>query len=77
MLKRTALLALSLIVATPAAAHPGGHSHMSLLELVQHYAEPDHLAFLVLAVIVGWLAYALGRRVEARVRARQTRKDRT
>ena len=41
---------------------------MSLTELVTHYAEADHLAFLALTVIVGWLAYRAGRRVEARVR---------
>ncbi len=77
MLKRSVLLALSLIIVTPAAAHPGGHGHMSFLELVRHYAEPDHLAFLALTVIVGWLAYALGRRVEARQRANRVRKNRT
>jgi hypothetical protein len=57
------------VLSTPAAAHPGGHDHMSWAELVRHYAEPDHLAFLVLAAIVGWLAFRWGRRVEAQAQA--------
>ena len=61
------LLAL-LAFAAPAAAHSGNHARMSLTELVTHYAEADHLAFLALTVIVGWLAYRAGRRAEARVR---------
>ena len=54
----------------PAAAHPGDHVQMSLPELVAHYAEPDHLAFLALTVIVGWLAYRAGRKAEARIQAK-------
>ena len=54
---------------TPALAHSGGHSHLSLLEIAKHYAEPDHLAFLALTVIVGWLAFRWGRHVEAKSRA--------
>jgi hypothetical protein len=55
-------------LAGPAAAHPGDHTRMPLTELISHYAEADHLAFLALTVIVGWLAYRAGRRAEARVR---------
>lgn len=57
-------------LATPAIAHPGDHARMSFVELVQHYAEPDHLVFLALTVIVGCLAYRWGRRVEAQAQAR-------
>jgi hypothetical protein len=51
---------------------------MPLLEIVQHLSEPDHLAVLALTSAVGWLAYRVGRRAEARVRAngRDNAKDR-
>ena len=68
------MIALS-AVATPAAAHPGDHARMSLTELVTHYAEPDHLAFLALTVIVGWLAFRAGRRAEARARAKHDERE--
>ena len=60
----TCLLALT-AMSTVAAAHPGEHGHMSLVQIIGHYAEADHLAFLALTVIVGWVAYRLGRRAEA------------
>ena len=64
------VIALSLMaLASPAFAHPGNHAGMGLIEFVQHYAEPDHLAFLALTVIVGIAAYRHGRRVEAKVHA--------
>jgi hypothetical protein len=71
-------VALFALLATPAAAHPGEHTRMSVIQLINHYAEPDHLAFLALTVIVGWVAYWAGRRAEARaVLVRTTdRKDR-
>ena len=59
------------IAAAPAHAHSGEHGHMSLLELARHFAEPDHLAFLAATVLVGWLAFRWGRRIEARAQARQ------
>lgn len=65
------LALLSGLLATPAWAHPGDHTHLSLLGLVQHYAEADHLAFLALTVTVGWLAYRMGRRAEAKAQARK------
>jgi hypothetical protein len=65
----TAAAGLSLVAASTAFAHPGDHSRMSPLEFIQHYAEPDHLAFLALTVIVGVLAFRWGRRVEAKVRS--------
>ena len=69
-MRRRFAVALSLAgLATPAFAHPGDHARMSLIEIVQHYAEPDHLAFLALTVIVGGLAFRWGRRVEAKARA--------
>lgn len=61
------LMASSLLaLASPAAAHPGNHAGMALIEFVQHYAEPDHLAFLALTIVVGVAAYRHGRRVEAK-----------
>mgnify|MGYP006336505049 CR=1 FL=1 len=62
----TSLLVLSAL-SSAAAAHPGEHGRMSLVEVITHYAEPDHLAFLALTVIVGYVSYRLGRRTEARV----------
>ncbi len=68
------LVALSfLTLASPAFSHPGNHAGMGFIELVQHYAEADHLAFLALTVIVGIAAYRHGRRVEAK--AQVTRKQ--
>jgi hypothetical protein len=54
----------------PAHAHPGEHTHMSLVSLAQHLAEPDHLALLALVVIVSGLAYRFSRRNAAKVKAR-------
>ena len=69
-MSRRFILALSLLVfAAPAQAHPGNHSGLALLELVRHYAEPDHMFFLALTVITGIVAYHYGRRVEARARS--------
>ncbi len=70
--------ALSAIIvaslATPALAHPGAHAQLSVIDLVAHYAEPDHLAFLVLTVLVGFVAFRAGRRAEAR--SSNVRRDR-
>ena len=73
LLRHASALAL-LVAASPAFthrafAHPGNHAGLSLVEFVQHYAEPDHLLFLTLTVIVGISAYYYGRRVEAKARA--------
>ena len=48
---------------------------MSLLEIAKHYAEPDHLAFLALTVAVGWLAFRLGRRLEAKAQSVARKSD--
>lgn len=69
MLLRYASALALLVVAGPAFAHPGNHAGLSLVEFVQHYAEPDHLVFLTLTIIVGISAYHYGRRVEAKARA--------
>ena len=69
MLLRLAIALSFAGVATPALAHPGEHAQMSLLEIAKHYAEPDHLAFLALTVLVGWLAFRWGRHVEAKSQA--------
>lgn len=71
-----AALAATGIFATSGYAHPGNHAHMGLLETIQHYAEPDHLAFLALTVVVAWVAFRIGRRAEARaIRAPDKRKQ--
>ncbi len=76
MLLRVALaLSFTGLATTPASAHPGQHAQMSLLEIAMHYAEPDHLAFLALTVIVGWLAFRWGRRVEAKARAGASKRE--
>ena len=69
MSARLTFAAVASLLATPALAHPGGHEHMTFLELVQHVAQPDHLALLALIVIVGWLAFRSGRRIEAKAKA--------
>ena len=76
---RIVLALSSFVLAGPAHAHPGNHAGMALLELVQHYAEPDHVFFLALTIITGIAAYYYGRRVEARARAavRKPESDRT
>lgn len=69
-----AAIAAAGILATPGHAHPGNHAHMGLLETIQHYAEPDHLAFLVLTVVIAWVAFRIGRCAEVRAsRASDTR----
>jgi len=75
MIRRAVPAALGIAIATTASAHPGNHTHMSLLDVVQHYAEPDHLALLALTVIVGVLAYRWGRRIEAKAHAKQQPKN--
>ena len=70
MQRALAFLAATLLTTQTAAAHPGDHVHMSLSQLIAHYAEADHLAFLALTVIVGCLAYRAGRRTEARVQSK-------
>ena len=78
MLLRYATALALLVAAGPAFAHPGNHAGLSLTEFVQHYAEPDHLVFLTLTIIVGISAYHYGRRVEAKARAavRNSERDR-
>lgn len=75
MATRFALVTLLLAVPGTALAHPGNHGGMSVSEVIRHYAEPDHLAFLALTVIVGVLAFRWGRRIEARNRV-TVREDR-
>ena len=55
---------------TAASAHPGDHSTFGWASLAMHLIEPDHLVFVALIVLVGLLAFRLGRRAERRVRDR-------
>lgn len=65
------LFSVAVGVAGPALAHPGDHSGFSWSALGEHLLEPDHLAFIVLALAVAVLAFALGRRFGARARQRE------
>ena len=71
MSRLLACLIAVLAAAYPALAHPGDHARMSMTELIVHYAEADHLAFLALTIVVGWLAYRAGRRAEAKAHVRR------
>jgi hypothetical protein len=53
-----------------ASAHSGDHSSFDWISLAHHLIEPDHLVFVALIVLVGILAFRLGRRAERRVRDR-------
>ena len=74
MLRPLAAAALASF-AIPAHAHPGGHARMSVLELAQHLAEPDHVAFLAVLVIVGVVAWRWGRSADRAAKARAPRRD--
>ena len=63
---RIAFFILPLVVATPAFAHPGGHGHLSPLDLLGHLTEPYHVALAVAVMLVGVGAYLAGRRLESR-----------
>jgi hypothetical protein len=73
-MNRTIYLALSSawlgLSSTVASAHPGDHAGLDWRSLPAHLIEPDHLVYLTLIVLVGLLAYRLGRRAERRVRER-------
>jgi hypothetical protein len=56
--------------ATAASAHPGDHTDFGWRALAAHVLEPDHLVFIALIVLVGVLAFRLGRRTERRARER-------
>ena len=58
------------LASTAASAHPGDHSGFGWTSLATHLLEPDHLVFIGLIVLVGILAFRLGRRAERRARER-------
>jgi hypothetical protein len=53
--------------------HIGDHTSLRLYELAEHVFEADHIIFIALTALVGVAAYRQGRRVEARVRAKENR----
>jgi hypothetical protein len=55
---------------TAASAHPGDHAGFGWMSLAVHLIEPDHLVFIALIVLVGVLAFRIGRRTERRGRDR-------
>ncbi len=74
-LLRLFLAVFAMAVVTPVAAHPGDHVRLSAVELIQHYTEPDHLAFLALSALVGCVAYRHSRRAEARQNVTVAKRD--
>ncbi|MEZ5844407.1 MAG: hypothetical protein R3D27_11850 [Hyphomicrobiaceae bacterium] len=70
MSRRLTLSALLLGMPHAALAHPGTHDRMYVLDLARHIAEPDHLAFAAVTLVVAVLAYRHGRRAEARASAK-------
>jgi hydrogenase/urease accessory protein HupE len=60
-MNRLAFLALSLL-ATPALAHQGNHTHLDLAALAAHVFETDHIVFAAIAVLTGIFAYRAGKR---------------
>jgi hydrogenase/urease accessory protein HupE len=63
-----AILAFAGLTA-PALAHPGDHSQMTLSQIAYHLAEPDHLFFIAIIVLVGIVAFRAGRRRGRRERS--------
>jgi hydrogenase/urease accessory protein HupE len=66
-----ALVSLAL-GSTAASAHPGDHAGFGWTSLAAHLVEPDHLVLITLIVLVGILAFRMGRRAERRARQRRT-----
>lgn len=64
-MKRLTIFALALL-ATPAFAHQGDHSHFDLAGLIAHIFEPDHVIFAAIAVLTGIFAYRAGKKAGAR-----------
>lgn len=50
------------LLATPALAHFGDHTALSLMALAEHVFETDHIVFAAIAVLTGVLAYRAGKR---------------
>lgn len=62
---RLAFLTLT-VLATPAFAHQGDHTHFDLAGLIAHVFEPDHVIFAAIAVLTGVLAYRAGKKAGRR-----------
>ena len=52
MPKCLAVAAALLLLALPAAAHQGQHGHMTTVDLLAHFAEPNHVALLIVALVI-------------------------
>lgn len=66
VLRAGTLAASSIVLASPALAHAGDHSHYSLAEMASHLLQWDHLFIIGLAGLIGLAAFLIGRRSEAR-----------
>lgn len=64
-MNRLAFIPLALL-ATPAFAHFGDHTGMSLREVFDHVFETDHIVFAAIAVLTGILAYRAGKKAGQR-----------
>lgn len=54
------------LLASPALAHQGDHTHFDWAGLFAHFFETDHIVFAAIAALTGVLAYRAGRRAEAK-----------
>jgi hypothetical protein len=66
MFQHSSVLVAGLLLAGPALAHQGDHTHFDLMGLIAHVFETDHIVFAIIAILTGVLAYRAGRRAEAR-----------
>ena len=57
------------LLTTPALAHFGDHTAMSLMALAGHVFETDHIVFAAIAVVTGIVSYRAGRKAEAQKKA--------
>ena len=74
-MKKIALLPFVLL-ASPALAHQGDHTHFDWAGLFAHVFETDHIVFAAIAAVTGVLAYRAGRRAEAKAHIkREARHD--
>lgn len=74
-MNRLAFLPLALL-ASPALAHFGDHTAMSLREIFDHVFETDHIVFAAIAVLTGIFAYRAGKKAGACQQVEKSRNER-
>ena len=70
-LSRWLFVPLPAVIPTAALAHPGDHSSFTWTTFSAHLLEPDHLIFVVLIIVVGFIAFRAGRRAERQAQERR------